>query len=284
MVATRYGSRGMTEPAIVAEKLAVPSQPVDARSESRVEEVAWSGAVLPSYFEALAKTLGPMRWWPARTPFEVIVGAILTQNTAWQNVEKAIANLRRERLLTPRAIERVSTQRLAKLVRPSGYFRQKAKKLKAFVRFLRGEYGGSLARMFKTPTLALRQRLLDVYGIGAETADSILLYAGGHAIFVVDAYTHRILGRHGLAPGKPHDKPDDKPDYEAVRSLFETNLPPDARLYNEFHALLVNVGKNWCRTREPRCSECPLKSYLPANSPPYARGATPLPVLIERPS
>jgi endonuclease III related protein len=270
----------MMEPVIVAEKPAVPTQPVDARSESLVEEAAWSGAVLPSYFEALAKTLGPMRWWPARTPFEVIVGAILTQNTAWQNVEKAIANLRRERLLTPRAIERVSTQRLARLVRPSGYFRQKAKKLKAFVRFLRDEYGGSLARMFKTPTLALRQRLLDVFGIGPETADSILLYAGGHAIFVVDAYTHRILGRHGLAPGKPHDKP----DYEAARSLFEANLPPDARLYNEFHALLVNVGKNWCRTREPRCSECPLKGYLPANALAYARGVKPLAVLIERPS
>jgi endonuclease-3 related protein len=221
-----------------------------------------------------------MRWWPARTPFEVIVGAILTQNTAWQNVEKAIANLRREHLLTPRAIESVSRQRLARLVRPSGYFRQKAKKLKAFVRFLRKEYGGSLARMFKTSTLELRERLLNVHGIGRETADSILLYAGGHPIFVVDAYTHRILGRHGLTPGNLNNKP----DYEAVRSLFEINLPPDARLYNEFHALLVNVGKNWCRPREPRCSACPLKSYLPANAVLSERGAASLPVLIERPS
>jgi endonuclease-3 related protein len=134
--------------------------------------------------------------------------------------------------------------------------------------------------MFQTPTLELREQLLGVYGIGPETADSILLYAGGHRIFVVDAYTHRILGRHGLAPRKPNDKP----EYEAVRSLFESSLPPDARLYNEFHALLVNVGKNWCRSREPRCSECPLKSYLPAGSLPYERGAASLSVLIERPS
>ncbi len=264
------------EPVIATEKPAALRQPVDARSESRAGEAAWNGAVLPSYFETLAKSLGPMRWWPARTPFEVIVGAILTQNTAWQNVERAIANLRRERLLTPRAIERVSTRRLARLVRPSGYFRQKAKKLKAFVRFLRNEYGGSLARMFRAPTLELRQQLLEVYGIGRETADSILLYAGGHPIFVVDAYTHRILGRHGLLLPKP--------DYEAVRSLFEANLPSNARLYNEFHALLVNVGKNWCRSREPRCFECPLRTYLPADSVAYEHGPDSLPVLIERPS
>lgn len=266
--------------AIVTEKPPAPSQLVDAGSEPRVEEAMRQGTVLPSYFEALTKALGPMNWWPARSPFEVIVGAILTQNTAWQNVEKAIANLRRERLLTPRAIALVSPQRLARLVRPSGYFRQKARKLKAFVRFLRNEYGGSLPRMFETPTLDLRERLLGVYGIGRETADSILLYAGGYSIFVVDAYTHRILGRHGLAPGKPNNKP----EYEAVRAMFETNLPPDARLYNEFHALLVNVGKNWCRSREPRCSECPLSSYLPTDALTHGRGGGSLPVLSERPS
>lgn len=263
------------EASVVTHKPAAPRQTVGAG----LQETTQSGAVLGSYFETLAKTLGPMHWWPARTPFEVIVGAILTQNTAWQNVDMAFANLRRERLLTPRAIERVSTQRLARLVRPSGYFRQKAKKLKAFVRFLRHEYAGSLARMFATPTLELRERLLGVFGIGRETADSILLYAGGHTIFVVDAYTHRILGRHGLAPGKP----DHRLDYEAVRSLFETHLPPDARLYNELHALLVNVGKNWCRPREPRCAECPLKIYLPADSLRYEGVAASLPVLVEHP-
>jgi len=265
----------MMEPEIATEKSAVPGQPVQDRFDSLAKDESRSGAVLPSYYATLAKILGPRHWWPARTPFEVIVGAILTQNTAWQNVEKAMANLRRERLLTPQAIERVSTQRLARLVRPSGYFRQKAKKLKAFVRFLRNEFGGSLARMFATPTLGLREQLLGVFGIGPETADSILLYAGGHPIFVVDAYTHRILGRHGIGPGKP--------DYEAVRSMFEANLPPDARLYNEFHALLVSVGKNWCRPREPRCSACPLKSHLPADSLHPEPGSASLPVLIERP-
>jgi endonuclease-3 related protein len=211
------------------------------------------------YYEAMSAALGPMRWWPARTPFEVIVGAILTQSTAWGNVEHAIANLRAARVLTPTAMLRISTPRLAALVRPSGYFRQKAKKLKAFVRFLRDEYGGSLRRMFLTPTLKLREALLAVHGIGPETADSILLYAGNHPVFVVDAYTHRILGRHGITDGKP--------DYEKVRALIEGAIPARPELFNEFHALIVNTGKNWCRKSAPRCEECPLRSLLPANSP-----------------
>ena len=214
-----------------------------------------SAATLTGYFDTLSQALGPMRWWPARTRFEVIVGAILTQNTSWSNVEPAIAKLRQAGLLTPCAMETVSIARLGTLIRSSGYFRQKAKKLKAFVRFLRADYGGSLTRMFRTPTAELRLKLLAVHGIGPETADSILLYAGGHTSFVVDAYTHRILGRHGITEGKP--------DYEAVRALFENSLPRDSRTYNEFHALLVNVGKNWCRPREPRCSECPLQRHLP---------------------
>ena len=225
---------------------------------------------LHNYFETLSRSLGPMGWWPGRTPFEVIVGAILTQNTAWTNVEKAITNLRREHLLTPRAIERVPESHLAKLIRPSGYFRQKAKKLKTFVHFLSAEYGGSLTKMFRTPTPELRQQLLDIWGIGPETADSILLYAGQHTVFVVDAYTHRILGRHGLLPNSGRT-----PDYETVRAFFETRLPRNTQLYNEFHALLVNVGKNWCRTRNPRCEQCPLKSHLPTGS---------LPILSGRPS
>jgi endonuclease III related protein len=210
------------------------------------------------YYEAMSGALGPMHWWPARTPFEVIVGAILTQSTAWGNVEKAIANLRAARLLTPAAMLRVSTPRLAALVRPSGYFRQKAKKLKAFVRFLQKEYRGSLPRMFSTPTAELREKLLSVHGIGPETADSILLYAGNHRVFVVDAYTHRIFGRHGITDGKP--------EYEKVRALLEAAIPAQAELFNEFHALIVNIGKNWCRKSTPRCEECPLRSLLPADS------------------
>ena len=211
------------------------------------------------YFMAMSENLGPMRWWPARTPFEVIVGAILTQNTSWGNVERAIANLRSAQMLTPSAISAARMARLAALVRPSGYFRQKAKKLKAFVRFLQQEYGGSLKRMFDTPTEVLREKLLSVHGIGPETADSILLYAGEHPVFVVDAYTHRIFGRHGITNGKP--------DYENVRALVEAALPRDSQLFNEFHALVVNTAKNWCRKKEPRCAECPLGSLLPENSP-----------------
>ncbi len=211
------------------------------------------------YYLAMSRALGPMHWWPARTPFEVIVGAILTQNTSWANVEHAIANLRSAQMLTPSAIFAARSSRLAILVRPSGYFRQKAKKLKAFVRFLQKEYGGSLERMFETPTEALREKLLSVHGIGPETADSILLYAGNHPVFVVDAYTHRLLGRHGITDGKP--------EYESVRALLEAALPRDSQLYNEFHALVVHTGKNWCRKSEPRCAECPLASLLPGSSP-----------------
>jgi endonuclease-3 related protein len=211
------------------------------------------------YFAAMSQALGPMQWWPARTPFEVIVGAILTQNTSWTNVERAIANLRSARMLTPTSISAARLTKLGVLVRPSGYFRQKAKKLKAFVRFLQGEYGGSLRRMFDTPTEILREKLLSVHGIGPETADSILLYAGNHPVFVVDAYTHRIFGRHGITDGQPK--------YESVRALFEAALPRDSQLLNEFHALVVNTGKNWCRKKEPRCAECPLASLLPATSP-----------------
>jgi endonuclease-3 related protein len=209
---------------------------------------------LVEYYERLYSALGPQRWWPARTAFEVIVGAILTQSTAWTNVEQAITNLKRAKVLTPKALERIPAGRLARLVRPSGYFRQKARKLKAFVRFLRGSYGGSLARMFRTPTAELRKKLLAVHGIGPETADSILLYAGGHAVFVVDAYTKRILQRHGWARVKT--------EYEEMQALFERHVPRDAQRFNEFHALLVQVGKNWCRPCEARCYACPLVRFV----------------------
>jgi endonuclease-3 related protein len=235
--------------------MAIPSQIERASNESIPGEALGSPATLRTYYDALFAAHGPQHWWPGRTAFEIIVGAILTQNTSWSNVEIAIRNLRREKLLTPRAIEDVSFDRLAQLVRSSGYFRQKAKKLKCFVHFLRSQYGGSLARMFRTPTAVLREKLLSVHGIGPETADSILLYAGKHPVFVVDAYTRRLLARHQMAVPTQ--------GYEEIRRLFERSIPGDAPLYNEFHALIVRTGKEYCRTRNPRCSECPLHSFLP---------------------
>jgi endonuclease III related protein len=231
-----------------------PGAPVPVRVAGSPCELL-AQPILRYYYDALYSAYGPQHWWPGRTPFEKIVGAILTQNTSWSNVEPCIENLRRERLLTPRAIELVRVSRLAGLIRSSGYFRQKAKKLKAFVHFIRTEHQGSLAKMFRAPTVVLRQQLLGVYGIGPETADSILLYAAEHPVFVVDAYARRILERHGLAePGH---------GYEAIRRLFETSLPADVALYNEFHALIVQTGKHYCRPRDPRCSECALKAWLP---------------------
>jgi endonuclease III related protein len=229
-----------------------------------------------AYYDALFAAQGPQNWWPGQTPFEVIVGAILVQNTSWANVATAIEHLRRAKLLTPRAIEKISTSRLQRLIRSSGYFRQKTKKLKAFVRFLRGEYQGSLSKMSRAPTPTLRDQLLAIHGIGPETADSILLYAAKHPVFVVDTYTRRILERHG----HPHARL----GYEDVRQLFERNLPPDVALYNEFHALIVHTGKHFCRPRNPRCGECPLKPLLPemvsATPPAQAISALPAPLQL----
>ena len=211
--------------------------------------------VLNNYYRSLFDAQGPQHWWPSRTLFEVIVGAILTQNTSWSNVEAAIRNLRAARLLSPVAIEAIPVAKLARLIRPSGYFRQKAKKLKAFTAFLFLRYSGSLARMFRTPTQILREGLLSVHGIGPETADSILLYAGDHPVFVIDAYTRRILERHNLATPKH--------SYEELRELFESSLPRDPQLFNEFHALIIHTGKHFCRKSNPACSSCPLQDFLP---------------------
>jgi endonuclease III related protein len=209
---------------------------------------------LDEYYNSLFTAFGPQHWWPGNSPFEVVVGAILTQNTSWINVERAIANLRREGLLSPATIEKVSLRRLQSLIRPSGYFRQKARKLKAFCEFLRAGFGGSLKKMFETPTIILREKLLGVFGIGPETADSILLYAGEHPVFVVDAYAKRMLFRHGWT----HEKA----KYDDVRWMFERQFPGDARRFNEFHALIVETGKNFCRPHEPLCGQCPLGRYL----------------------
>lgn len=213
-------------------------------------------------YRAMERALGPQGWWPGRTRFEVIIGAILTQNTAWINVARAIANLRRARVLAPKALASLPTARLARLIRPSGYYRTKARRVKRFVRFLRDRYRLELSRMFARRPSTLRRELLALPGIGPETADSILLYAGKDPRFVVDAYTRRILERHGLI----------RPDatYDAVQALFMGHLPPDAPLYNEYHALLVAIGKDFCRP-VPRCEHCPLRRDLERYRPAAAR-------------
>lgn len=208
---------------------------------------------LDEYFNSLFTALGPQHWWPGKTPFEVIIGAILTQNTSWKNAELALSNLRTARVFTQAKVEQVNHRRLQSLIRPAGYFRQKARALKAFVRFLRGEYGGSLKRMFATPTIALREKLLKVWGIGPETADAILLYAGQHPVFVVDAYTKRIMARHGWVG--------EKAKYEDVRWMFERQSLGNVERFKEFHGLIVLVGKKWCRKSVAMCEECPLGRY-----------------------
>lgn len=209
---------------------------------------------LRKYYDALRAHYGPQRWWPGDTPFEVMVGAILTQNTAWTNVEKAIQNLRAHRLLEPVRLDEIDEDTLALALRPAGYFHVKAKRLKAFVRWFLERFGGSVERMRDVPPERLRAELLEVYGIGRETADSILLYALGHARFVVDAYTHRVLSRHGYVG--------EETSYEEMQEIFESALPPEPKLYNDFHAQIVAVGKDFCRPH-PRCEECPLRKYLP---------------------
>lgn len=192
---------------------------------------------------------GPLHWWPGDTPFEVCVGAILTQNTAWTNVEKAIAVLRRKSLLSVESIHRVRTDHLARAIRSSGYYNQKAIKLKAFCGQVVAVHDGKLENLLAQPIAPLRAELLAVRGIGPETADSIVLYAACQPIFVIDAYTRRILSRMNLAA--------DDIGYHELQDLFHRCFPPDAPFYNEFHAQIVNLGKDFCRRREPRCEVCP---------------------------
>jgi endonuclease III related protein len=206
--------------------------------------------LLLNIYRKLYETYGPQHWWPGETPFEVMVGAILTQNTSWANVEKAIQNLKGRKVLHVRGIHRLKRNQLASLIRSSGYFRIKADRLKAFVNFLSENYDGELKRMTKERLETLRQKLLDVKGIGPETADSILLYGLKKPIFVVDAYTKRILSRHGIIS--------EKASYDEVQRFFMDHLPRDERLFNEYHALLVHLGKTLCKKR-PRCDICPLE-------------------------
>lgn len=213
---------------------------------------------LQAYYRDLRRHFGPSGWWPGDSPFEIAVGAVLTQNTAWTNVEKAIANLKAARLLSPKAILDAPLDELQAAVRPSGYFRVKAGRLRSFCRYLVDTYNGSMARMARVPLERLRPELLGVHGIGPETADDILLYACHKPVFVVDAYTRRILVRHGLVPRTIA--------YEPLRHHFESNLPADVELFKDYHAQIVYTGKHYCRTK-PNCMECPLKNHLPEGGP-----------------
>lgn len=209
-------------------------------------------------YQRMVAHYGPTHWWPGETPFEVAVGAILTQNTAWTNVERAIGNLRREKLLEPAALAACSERTLQDAIRPSGYFRTKARYVRDFARHLLDRYGGSMEAMAARPLAELRPELLALRGIGPETADDILLYACGKPVFVVDAYTRRILSRHGLCePGI---------GYEPLRALFETHLASDLAMFREFHGLIVFTGKDFCR-RAPRCEGCPLQAMLKPGQP-----------------
>jgi endonuclease III related protein len=258
------------------------------KSKTDPAELVSKQEQLRTYYETLHRAWGPQHWWPARTRFEVIVGAYLTQNTSWTNVEIAIRRLREAGVLTLTGVRRTPLPNLEALIRPSGYFRQKAARLKIFVAFVDDRYGGSLNRMFAQSTKKLRQELLELNGIGPETADSILLYAGQHPVFVVDAYTRRILERHEIVSANA--------SHEEIRTLFENALgaspestgprlvsivaansrpahPPSAmslakrstvaQIYNDMHGLIVSLGKRYCLKSKPRCEECPLRQFLP---------------------
>ncbi len=245
-------------------------------------------ANVAAIYSTLARAWGPQHWWPAKNRFEVIVGAYLTQNTSWRNVEIAMRNLRAARVLSVEGIRNISLTRLERLIRSSGYFRQKARKLKTFVKFLDRRFGGSLSRMFAQPTAELREQLLSLNGVGPETADSILLYAGQHPVFVVDAYTRRLAVRHGIIS--------EKASYEEIRRLFERALidapdvasnvsaseiraaaahtpsrmslatrTPLALVFNEMHGLIVSAGKQYCLKSKAQCERCPLGPLLPTS-------------------
>jgi endonuclease-3 related protein len=202
-------------------------------------------------YEKLLDALGKQNWWPADDSFEVIVGAILTQQASWKNVEKAIKNLKEHKVLNPEGLHRLDVKKLEELIRPSGFYRVKARRLKGFVDFLFEKYDGRLEKLFSLSMKELRKELLSINGIGNETTDSILLYSAGKPSFVVDAYTIRIFSRFGLLKEK---------EYDRVKEFFENNLPREVELYKEYHALIVELGKNVCKTK-PKCFLCPLDKW-----------------------
>jgi endonuclease-3 related protein len=211
-----------------------------------------SQKILYPIYQKLYRAFGPQHWWPGDTPFEIAIGAILTQNTNWTNVEKAIQNLKRKRALSVRALHTMPVKVLAELIRPTGYFNIKAKRLKSFIIFLKNDYDGSMKKMRNKDIVSLRNELLMIHGVGSETADSILLYALDKPVFVVDAYTKRVLSRHGIM--------DYKDSYNAYQELFHSSLKRDVQLFNEYHALFVRVGKTFCKRQKPICEKCPLNN------------------------
>ena len=228
----------------------------DAHSTLTHEERDYANMTsLMEVYDRLFEAFGPQQWWPGRTPLEVMVGAVLVQNTAWANVERAIDNLREEGLLSLEALHTLRPEDLAETIRPAGYYRLKAGRLRNLIDFVFERYDGSIEAMRVTDPTQLRSELLEVRGIGQETADSILLYALNTPTFVVDTYTHRVLARHGWI--------DYDADYHRIKEHFESELPTDVSLYNEYHALLVRVGKDFCRKTSPKCELCPLYSLLP---------------------
>lgn len=216
------------------------------------ENLTEAGGKLVHMFHLMFERFGPQDWWPAETELEVMVGAILTQNTNWKNVEKAIANLKRKGLLSFEALSSLTVDELAEEIRPAGYFNVKAGRLKNLITFVQEHYDGKLNRCLQAETGVLREGFLSVKGVGPETADSMLLYAAQRPVFVVDTYSFRIMNRHGLVF--------EKAGYEDLQEIFTDNLPEDVELFNEFHALIVQIGKDYCR-KNPRCEECPLNGW-----------------------
>jgi endonuclease-3 related protein len=204
------------------------------------------------FYNKLYNFFGPQKWWPADSPFEVMIGAILTQNTNWANVEKAITNLKTNKLLNPQKLYSITDARLAKLIRPAGYYNIKAKRIKNFLSFFVKIHKGDIKRLSGMPIEKLRKELLAINGIGPETADSIILYALEKPAFVVDAYTKRILLRHKMLKSRA--------TYEEIQNLFRNSFKKDVKLFNEYHALLVRTGKDFCLKSKPKCQICPLKS------------------------
>jgi len=213
-------------------------------------------STLVNIYTSLFDHFGPQKWWPGETPLEMLVGAVLTQNTNWSNVSRAIGNLKEENLLSFATLDSLSEAELAENIRPSGYFNLKARRLKNLLALIRQEEpAGDLDLFFSRETSTLREKLLSVKGIGPETADSILLYAAQKPVFVVDTYTYRMLTRHGLIGQET--------DYAEMQELFMDTLPADAKLFNEYHALIVRLGKEYCKKSRPRCQQCPLRQFEP---------------------